>query len=337
MNAKPVKLLKSAFWALLAVVLLWFSFRGVDWAEFWKVIRSSHWGYVLLAMAAGVLAFVFRALRWRLLLLPSEPSTKRLDCYDGFTIGKLCDFVVPHVGEFVRCGYVLSPRLTYDKALGTVVLERAWDILMLMLLIVILLVFRGEQFGEFFLEKMLEPAAARLNISLWWLLVVLLALAAGAVWAVFALRRRRSSRPDAGRAQRPSLLDRVAGFFRGLGQGFSSFLGMKGKGWFLLLTALLWLMFLLMSWLIIKALPSDLGLTLVDALFIMLVGSVAGIVPVPGGFGAFHYLVALALQTIYSVPFETGIIFATLSHESQAVTMILCGLLSYARQALKHR
>ena len=325
MNDKAAKILKSLFWAVLALVLLWFSFRGVDWKEFWRVIRASRWGYVLLAMAAGVLSFIFRTLRWRLLLLPAEPSTQRMDCYDGFTIGRLCDFAVPHVGEFVRCGYVITPRLTYDKALGTVVLERAWDILMLLLLIVVLLVFRGEQYGEFFFEKMLEPAAARLNINLWWLVALLVILVTSSVWIVFALRHRSR------------FCAKVAGFFRGLCQGFSSFMKMKGKGWFLLLTLLLWLMFLLMSWFIIKALPSDLGLSLVDALFIMLVGSVAGIVPVPGGFGAFHYLVALALQTIYAIPFETGIVFATLSHESQAVTMIVCGLLSYVHQALKRR
>ena len=323
MNDKTFKILKASFWALLALVLLWFSFRGVDWTEFWKVIRGSRWSYVLLAMSAGVLSFIFRALRWRLLLIPVEPDTKRIDCYDGFTIGKLCDFVIPHVGEFVRCGYVLTPRMTYDKALGTVVLERAWDIIMLLLMIVVLLVFRGERYGEFFLEKMLEPAAARLNISLLWLIMLILLLLAAIVWAVFALRHRNR------------FCAKVAGFFRGLVQGFSSFIRMKGKGWFLLLTALLWLMFLLMSWFIIKALPSDLGLSLADALFIMLVGSVAGIVPVPGGFGAFHYLVAIALQTLYAIPFETGIIFATLSHESQAITMIVCGLLSYAHQTLR--
>jgi hypothetical protein len=133
------------------------------------------------------------------------------------------------------------------------------------------------------------------------------------------------------------VFQRVGGFFRGIGQGFSSFIKMKDKGWFLLLTALLWLMYLMMSWFIVKALPVDYGLTIVDALFIMLVGSVAGIVPVPGGFGAFHYLVALALQSLYAIPFDTGIIFATLSHESQAVAMILCGLLSYAHQTLFRR
>ncbi|MBO4757719.1 MAG: flippase-like domain-containing protein [Bacteroidales bacterium] len=337
MDEKTLKILKSTFWALLAVALLWFSFRGVDWKEFWTVISSSRWGYVVLAMAAGALSFVIRSLRWRLLLLPAEPDIKRIDCYDGFTIGRLCDLAIPHIGEFVRCGYVQTPRMPFEKALGTVVLERAWDILMLGLLIFVLLVFRGEQYGSFFFERIVRPVTDSLGISPWKLLLALVLLVIVIFLAVWARRRHRSGNDSAPSSQKGSFFERLAGFFHGLGQGFSSFLKMKGKGWFILLTLLLWSMYLMMSWLIIKALPEDLGLNLVDALFIMLVGSVAGIVPVPGGFGAFHYIVAIALQTIYAIPFETGIIFATLSHESQTIMLILCGLLSYAHQTLKRR
>ena len=337
MDEKTIKILKSSFWALLAVALLWFSFRGVDWKEFWKVISSSRWGYVILAMAAGALSFIIRSLRWRLLLLPSEPDTKRINCYDGFTIGRLCDLAIPHIGEFVRCGYVQTPRLPFEKALGTVVLERAWDILMLGLLIFVLLFFRGEQYGSFFLERIVRPVTDSLGISPWKLLLALVLLVIVVFLAVWAWRRHRSCNDSALSSQKGTFFERLAGFFRGLGQGFSSFLKMKGKGWFILLTLLLWFMYLMMSWLIIKALPEDLGLNLVDALFIMLVGSVAGIVPVPGGFGAFHYIVALALQTLYAIPFETGIIFATLSHESQTIMLIVCGLLSYAHRTIKPR
>ena len=342
MNEKTVKILKSLFWALLAVALLWFSFRGVDWAEFKRVLLASRWGYVLLAMVAGIVAFVIRSLRWRLLMLPVDPDIKRIDCYDGFTIGRLCDLVVPHVGEFVRCGYVLSPRMTYDKALGTVVLERAWDIIMLALLILVLLLFRGDQYGAFFAEKIFNPVADKLGISPLKLLFVFLFLALVVCLAFYVWHRIRARRPqpvtDASpESQKTSLSGRIAGFLRGIGQGFTSFLKMKGKGWFLLLTLSLWFMYLMMSWFIIKALPEDLGLNLFDALFIMLVGSVAGIVPVPGGFGAFHYIVALALQTLYAIPFETGIIFATLSHESQTIALIVCGLISYAHQTLRRR
>ena len=339
MGDKTSKFLKSAFWALLAVLLLWFSFRGVDWKDFWNVIRSSHWGYVALAMAAGVLSFVFRALRWRLLILPVDPKVKGIDCYDGFTIGRLFNFVIPYFGEFVRCSYVQSRRMTYEKALGTVVLERTWDIFMLFLLTVVLLIFRGARYGSFFLEKMLNPALARLQplasslgIGPGWIIAGIVVLAILLAWLIFALIRRRAGVAPSSKG---SFLARLGNFFRGFGQGLVSFRKMKGRGLFLLLTALLWLMFLMMSWFIIKALPNDLGLNLVDALFIMLVGSLAGLVPVPGGFGAFHYIVALALQTLYGIPFETGIIFATLSHESQAVTTVICGFLSYARRFLR--
>ena len=92
-------------------------------------------------------------------------------------------------------------------------------------------------------------------------------------------------------------------------------------------------MFLMMSLFIIRALPEQFGLGWVDALFLMLVGSVAGIVPVPGGFGAFHYMVALALSAVYGIPWETGIVFATLSHESQAVMTVVCGAAAYIDQS----
>ena len=325
MNAKVSKTLKYLFWAVLAIFLLYFSFREVEWKDFWTVLSECHWGMVIMAMCAGVLSFIIRSARWRLLLLSDEPDTRLGNCYDGFTIGKLCDFVVPHVGEFVRCGYVLTPRMTYDKALGTVVLERVWDIIMLALLIVVLLVFKWADFGSFFVEKILGPVSGRLDMNLWWLLAICVVLAAAFIWTVWALRSKSR------------ICSKLISFAKGLWSGVTSCMRMDHKWLFLLLTLLLWLMFLLMSWFIIKALPSDLGLTLVDAMFIMLVGSVAGIVPVPGGFGAFHYLVAIALQTIYSIPFETGIIFATLSHESQAVTMILCGAVSYFHQLLKRR
>ena len=72
----------------------------------------------------------------------------------------------------------------------------------------------------------------------------------------------------------------------------------------------------------------------VDALFLMVAGSLGWLVPVPGGFGSFHYIVSLALSAIYGIPFSQGIIFATLSHESQAITMAVCGGASYLYETL---
>ena len=77
------------------------------------------------------------------------------------------------------------------------------------------------------------------------------------------------------------------------------------------------------------------GLDMIDALFLSLVGGLGFAVPVPGGIGAFHFIISLALAGLYGIPMEMGIIYATLSHTSQAITQIIFGVGSYAYEALK--
>jgi hypothetical protein len=73
-------------------------------------------------------------------------------------------------------------------------------------------------------------------------------------------------------------------------------------------------------------------LTLADAFFLMIAGSISSVVPVPGGFGAYHGLVCGAMLSIWNLPVGTGMIFATLNHESQVLTQALCGLASYIHE-----
>ncbi len=114
-------------------------------------------------------------------------------------------------------------------------------------------------------------------------------------------------------------------------------MSMPDKWRFFADTALIWGMYWLMAAATMWAVPELDALGVVDALFLSLVGSLGWIVPVPGGFGAFHFVVSLALSTIYGIPFGMGIIFATLSHESQAVTMILFGGGSYIYETFRRR
>ena len=74
-----------------------------------------------------------------------------------------------------------------------------------------------------------------------------------------------------------------------------------------------------------------------DALFLMVVGALGWVVPVQGGFGAYHFIVSMTLVPIYGFDKSTGLIFATLSHESQIVQMLLCGLLALISWAFYRR
>lgn len=327
MNKKISKFLKYILSACVAVLLLYFSFREVEWKDFMDGLRSCRWEFILLSMAAGIAAFWFRGLRWRQLLLPIDPSTRRITTFNAVNIGYIANFVFPRIGEFVRCGVVTrrsaDNKASYDKVLGTVVLERGWDMLTMLLLLVVLLGARWEKFGGFFMEQMWEPISARLDFSIWWIVALLAAAGLGCFWFIWRFRASGG------------LCSKIWGLFEGLLQGFSSCLRMEGKWRFFASTALIWGMYWLMAAATMWAIPVLDGLNMIDALFLSLAGSLGWLVPVPGGFGAFHFVVSLALQAIYGIPFETGIIFATLSHESQAITMALFGGGSYAYESLK--
>ena len=69
----------------------------------------------------------------------------------------------------------------------------------------------------------------------------------------------------------------------------------------------------------------------------MIVGGLGWVVPVQGGLGAYHFIVSLALWSVYSIPQTTGVIFATISHESQALAMIICGIISLISVGFKSK
>lgn len=323
---KISKIVKYLLSLALALLLLYFCFRGVKWEEFVSNLKNCRWGWVFLSMLIGLLSNWFRSERWRQILLPIDEKTSHLTSFNAVNIAYVANFVFPRIGEFVRCGVITknSPKkASYDKVVGTVVTERSFDMIMLLFLIFLFLCFKWAEFGAFFMDQIWHPLAERLSFSLWWLvasLIVILCL------CFYLLYRFRDS---------TKVTSKLWGIIVGLYTGVVSCFKMKRPWLFILHTILLWTAYYFMSYATMRALPIADAFSAVDAMFLMLVGSLGWVVPVPGGIGAFHYIVALAISTVYGLPFETGIIFATLSHESQSIMMIVSGLASYAHEVVK--
>jgi hypothetical protein len=75
------------------------------------------------------------------------------------------------------------------------------------------------------------------------------------------------------------------------------------------------------------SIPETAHLKPIDGLFMLVVGSLGMVAPVQGGMGAFHWIVSLGL-TIYGIPREKGLVYATISHESQTIFIIVLGAIS---------
>ena len=177
------KIFRYILSASLAVVLLWFSFRDVEWADFWESLKACRWEFIVLSMLAGTFAFFLRALRWRQLLLPIDPETSLITTFNGVNIGNISNFVFPRIGEFVRCGVITRrTTVTYDKVLGTVVLERGWELLVMLMMLAVVVIAGFRRFGTFFIDQIWMPMSQKFNM--WWVMTIVLALTAGMLYLI---------------------------------------------------------------------------------------------------------------------------------------------------------
>lgn len=346
MGKKASNIVRYVLWGAVAAVLLYFSFRGVDWDAFLEALRYCRWEYVLASMVLGALVLLIRGLRWRMLLLPVDPSIRIATAWNAYNICMLVDLVLPRVGEVVRCGYVVrhssrdaegKRRATLDKVLGTVAMDRLWDAIALAVILVLLLTMRDGRFNDFFRETFAAGSLGR--AALWWTLAGVAVLLAAALFLFWRMREKGGFWAKAWKV------------VLGIGEGFSSCLRMRHGFLFIVFTALIWVLYTLMCACIVWSLQGvaasvpdpeqaagfvRLGnLGMADAMLLMFAGSLSSLVPVPGGFGAYHSVVALCLQSIYGVPFAVGILFATLSHESQILANIVCGGVSYISETVR--
>jgi uncharacterized protein (TIRG00374 family) len=320
-------ILKYAVFLALSAWLLYISFREVKWSDLVEGLRSANYWWVSASMLTGWMAIAARALRWRVIFEPLGYRPSVRNTYDAVMLTYLANFAMPRLGEVVRCGALRkTEKIPFDSLLGTVVLERVFDVLCLLLVTVLVVVLRMDTFGAFLHDKIWQPLVAQntgTNGLLW--LVLLSGAFAVTVILLFIFRKK---------LLQFQFIQKINKLLKGLIDGLKTGFRLKRKNQFFAGTFIIWLFYFLQSYTIMHAMPETASLSAADALFLMVVGSLGWVVPVPGGLGAYHFLLSLALLTMYAIPWELGVVFATISHETQAVMMLFFGFLSLASTLL---
>ena len=125
-------------------------------------------------------------------------------------------------------------------------------------------------------------------------------------------------------------MTKIRELIKGVFEGLKTIYKMKKRWQFIFHTVFIWLAYWMMTWVVVFALPSTSQLTMIDGLFILVIGGLGMSAPVQSGIGAFHWIVSRGLFIVYGIPIEKGLVFATISHESQSLLAISLGILSFA-------
>jgi uncharacterized protein (TIRG00374 family) len=301
----------------LAVVLLYFAFRNVEWEDFVQKAKSVDYTWVIVSIFLSFLAYYARAYRWNILLRPmghTHLSTGRTTL--AILIGYLANLAFPRLGEITRCGILKrSDDVPVSSGLGTVITERVIDVLTLLVLLLFtlivesdrLLLFLGELFG-FSSEggvigtSVGEGFYQKVGFGALILLVI--------VGLLNFLARRAGGK--------------VKAFIRELYEGVISLRKIDNLTGFIISTLVLWVVYYFMSYLIIFSLPETSHLGWMVGVMLLVTGGIALAIPVQGGFGTYHTLIS-AMLALYAVEKTTGVFLATLLHTSQVVAVAIFG------------
>lgn len=319
MDKSLSKTISYIVFALIGVGLLFFVFKDVDFAAMWNDIVHANFVWIGFALVLAMVAYICRAARWNLLIEATCDHKPTLaNSFWAEMFGYFANLALPRVGEIARCGALKrTENLPFDTLVGTVIVERAFDVLVTLLLAFITFFLQIDLFGAFIRDKVLAPTAERFSsISLE--IIVLICVVIVVALALFFILKGKDN----------LVVAKIQSFCKGIFDGLASVYKLEKRGLFVFYTIALWLCYWIMTWFVCLALPPTAHLGLADGLFLLVVGSIGMAVPVQGGIGAYHYIVALAL-TIYGLDFNSvGLLYATISHESQLILEILLGIVS---------
>lgn len=306
------------FFLSLAAVMMYFLYRKVSWKEdILPGLQTANWWLVLLSFAFGYLATIIRGLRWNVMLEPMGYHANNWTNIHSVAFGYCMNNLVPRSGELARCTLLnRAEKIPVDKLIGTVILERIVDVIMLALILFLAFILNADALNNL-LTSGNDPNAPESEKSamVWYILGAGLL---GLFFAIWILRKFRHV----------PFIVKVNSFLTGISIGLRSVVKLQRKLLFLVYSVGIWTCWVLMTFCIMKALVATQAMDFSDTIFFIGAGSLGMIVPTPGGAGAFHGMSELAFVAL-GYERKAGKVFALISWSGKTTFDILVGAFGF--------
>lgn len=311
MEQKKSSLLKTIIPLLIGVFFIYLSLQGTteeDRTNIYNAIKASDYRFILISLVMGLLSHFSRAYRWNFMLKPMGYRPRLINNTLAIFITYIANLGVPRSGEIFRATVMQTYEdIPFEKSFGTIIAERAVDLLMLLLSIGIALLLEFDLIFSFLKKQAINP----------W--NILLGLGFGGIGAFFIFYQlKKSTHP---------LAKKLLGLTQGLSEGFLTLIRMEKKWAYLLHTLFIWGMYVFMFYIIKFSVPETSDLPFEALLVGFIVGALA-ISATNGGIGIYPFSVSLVLNS-YGISKEASLAFGWIMWTAQTVMVILFGSLSF--------
>jgi uncharacterized protein (TIRG00374 family) len=322
LNKRILSVIQYLFFLLIGLVLLWLVLRKIELKDVATEIKAARYEWLIFSIVLGVFSHIARAMRWNILIRSMGYKTDTQMTFYAVMVGYLANTAFPRLGEVTRCGVLAKKKgIPFNALFGTVISERVFDMIILVLIILAVIVFQLSMLSEFvnkYILSYLTGIANRNNLIMAIILLIGVIVLPLVLFGIFFTRIREHH-----------IYNKVKDFLKGLLDGARTIMRIKQKWSFLGLTLVIWTLYTLMTYTAFFALEATSGLNFLDAITVMSLGSLGMVAPVPGGIGAYQFVVKAILTEIYLVPSEPAVSYSIILWAAQSTMIIVLGALSY--------
>jgi hypothetical protein len=302
-----------------------------DWSRFLSNFRNVHWGSLSGAIAAILLAYAGRALRWAVMIRPLRPKPNFWNILKATLIGFTAIVLFGRMGELVR-PYLISVKeeLPFSSQMATWLLERMIDLLMILLIFGIGLaqVSNSDWEPGPHLRVVLETAGFITGLTGAVCLSILFALR----YFSERMQHRISSAITFLPASYQDRISRVVAAFAG---GFASTRQNSFVGRLVLWSIVEWALIVLCFLLIFRAFPATAALGFADVIIFLGFVSMGSVIQIPGVGGGVQVAAVLVFTELFQYTLDIAAAIAIVVWIVTFVVVVPFGLALAFHEGLK--
>lgn len=301
----------------IGIALIFWQYYAMDEKqrrEMLDAMKAVRYIYFLPALVMGFFSHYFRALRWKLLLKPIDIKPTTANTLFSVLIGYLVNALIPRMGEVAKCTVLAKyENVPADKMVGTILAERAFDMLCFVIIFFMTLLLQYEIISPYAIELYHKIFFDKEGAFIWIRIVALIVfLLIALLGFIFVYRKIKHTK--------------IGNITKRIGEGLKTILQVKEKWLFLLYTILIWSLYTGIAILGFYMMPGMSHLPWLAGLAVIAIGTIA-IIITPGGLGAFPPIVATILL-LYGIPTPLGKAYGWVNWSMQTVIVLILGLSS---------
>lgn len=321
MKKKLLGIFKYLLFLGLGIFLVWWSIGKIsekDWQEIRAAIENVNYMLIIPVVGILLLSHFSRAIRWKILMQPMGYYPSAFNTYLAVLVGYLANLALPRLGEVLKCTLLSRyEKIPADKLVGTIVAERAFDLICLLLVLFITIFSQLDVIGSFAIDllgNIVKRKSGGFNPTV---IILVVAVIIAAILLIRFVFRRFSHF---------LLIKRINTILKGIWQGVISVRDVKQKGWFFFHTGFIWVCYLLSIRIGFYAMEQTSVYGIKESLSVLSMGSV-GMIATQGGIGAYPLLVQETM-VLYGLTENLGKAFGWLLWLVQFLMVIVFGFLS---------